>query len=293
MLLNKKNDLTKKRIGFIGVGIMGEGMVYKLIEANHKLFVKKNKNPNPINRVKKKGAVELKTIKEIVKKCEIIILCLPNSNVAKKIILEISQTCSKKNLVIDCTTNNYNSVLYFKKLSKIYNFNYVEAPISGGSLQAKNGSLGAFIGSNKKNFRKAKQILKPCCRKIFRIGKIGMGTKAKLISNFLALGTTTLVIESLKIAKKLSINWKKFYKLSSLGSGSSKSLDRIAPKALKKDYDSYLFTIENTIKDLNYMIKIFKDYKDIKKITRNLLKFYVKDKKKYGSKAFISNRLKE
>ena len=61
MLLNKKNDLTEKRIGFIGVGIMGEGMVYKLIEANHKLFVKKNKNPNPINRVKKKGAVELKT----------------------------------------------------------------------------------------------------------------------------------------------------------------------------------------------------------------------------------------
>ena len=43
MLLNKKNDLTEKRIGFIGVGIMGEGMVYKLIEANHKLFVKKNK----------------------------------------------------------------------------------------------------------------------------------------------------------------------------------------------------------------------------------------------------------
>ena len=293
MLLNKKNDLTKKKIGFIGVGIMGEGMVYKLIEANHKLFVKKNKNPNPINRVKKKGAFELKTIKEIVKKCEIIILCLPNSSVAKKIILEIGQTCSKKKLVIDCTTNNYNSVLYFKKLSKIYNFNYVEAPISGGSLQAKNGNLGAFIGSNKKNFRKAKQILKPCCKKILRIGKIGMGTKAKLISNFLALGTTTLVIESLKIAKKLSINWKKFYKLSSLGSGSSKSLDRIAPKALQKDYDSYLFTIENTIKDLNYMIKIFKEYKDIKKITRTLLKFYVKDKKKYGSKAFISNRLKE
>ncbi len=293
MLLNKKNELTKKKIGFIGVGIMGEGMVYKLIEANYKIFVKKNKNPNPINRVKKKGAVELKTIKEIVKKCEIIILCLPNSNVVKKIILEIGQSNSKKNLVIDCTTNDYNSVLFFKKLSKIYNFNYVEAPISGGSLQAKNGNLGAFIGSDKKNFKRAKQILKPCCKKILRIGKIGMGAKAKLVSNFLALGTTTLVIESLKIAKKLSINWKKFYKLSSLGSGSSKSFDRIVPKALKNDYDSYLFTIENTIKDLNYMIRIFKGHKDIKKITQTLLKFYVKDKKKYGSKAFISNRIKD
>ena len=58
----------------------------------------------------------------------------------------------------------------------------------------------------KKNFRIAKQILKPCCKRILRIGKIGTGTKAKLISNFLALGTTTLVIESLKIAKKLSVN---------------------------------------------------------------------------------------
>ena len=65
MLLNKKNDLIKKRIGFIGVGIMGEGMVYKLIEANHKLFVKKNKNPNPINRVKKKVQPNLKQLKRL------------------------------------------------------------------------------------------------------------------------------------------------------------------------------------------------------------------------------------
>ena len=120
MFLNKKNNLTEKNIGFIGVGIMGEGMVYKLIEAKYKLFVKKNKNPNPINRVKQKGAFELKTIEEIVKKCEIIILCLPNSSVAKKIILEIGQTCSKKKLVIDCTTNNYNSVLYFKRPTIFY-----------------------------------------------------------------------------------------------------------------------------------------------------------------------------
>ena len=63
MLIYKKNDLTEKKIGFIGVGIMGEGMVYKLIEANYKLFVKRNKNPDPINRVKKKVAYEIKTIK--------------------------------------------------------------------------------------------------------------------------------------------------------------------------------------------------------------------------------------
>ena len=65
MLVNNKNDLTEKKIGFIGVGIMGEGMVYKLIEANYKLFVKKNKNPNPINRVKKKVQSNLKQLKRL------------------------------------------------------------------------------------------------------------------------------------------------------------------------------------------------------------------------------------
>jgi 3-hydroxyisobutyrate dehydrogenase-like beta-hydroxyacid dehydrogenase len=84
-----------------------------------------------------------------------------------------------------------------------------------------------------------------------------MGAKAKLLSNFLALGTASLVIESLKFAKKLKIDWKKFYDLSSLGSGSSKSLDRIAPQAIKNNYDSYFFTINNTIKDFKYMLKLF------------------------------------
>ncbi len=96
----------------------------------------------------------------------------------------------------------------------------------------------------------AKDILLPCCKRIERIGSLGMGTKAKLISNFLALGTVSLAIESLRAAKNLDVDWEKFYNLTSLEAGSSKSLDRIAPKAIKEEYDSYAFTIDNTIKDL-------------------------------------------
>ena len=61
MPIYKKNKLNKLAIGFIGVGIMGEGMVCKLIHSVYKVYVKKNKNPEPMNRVKLKGAVELKT----------------------------------------------------------------------------------------------------------------------------------------------------------------------------------------------------------------------------------------
>ena len=65
MLLNKKNDLTEKKIGIIGVGIMGEGMVYKLIEANYKLFIKKIKIPILLIKLIKKVHSNLKQLKRL------------------------------------------------------------------------------------------------------------------------------------------------------------------------------------------------------------------------------------
>ena len=86
MQIYKNNKPRKLTIGFLGVGLIGEGMVYNLIDSGFEVYVKKNKNPKPINRVKLKGAVELKTLKNMTKKCEILILCLPNSRVVKIII---------------------------------------------------------------------------------------------------------------------------------------------------------------------------------------------------------------
>ena len=66
------------------------------------------------------------------------------------------QACSKKKLVIDCITNNFNSVLYFKKLQKIYNFDYVEKPILGGSLQPKMKAQAPLQDRIKKNLEEQK-----------------------------------------------------------------------------------------------------------------------------------------
>ena len=73
MKIFKNNNLNKVTIGFLGVGLMGEGMVCKLIDSGFKVYVKKNKNPETINRVKLRGAIELKTLKNMTKKCEILI----------------------------------------------------------------------------------------------------------------------------------------------------------------------------------------------------------------------------
>ena len=123
------------------------------------------------------------------------------------------------------------------------------------------------------------------------MGNIGSGTKAKLVSNFLALGTATLVVEAMKAARDFGVDWEKFYKLASRGSGQSMSLDRIAPKAIKGEYDSYAFTVKNTLKDLSYMGEIFDDEQDYGKITQLLIHIYRSNSNAGQAEEFISKRL--
>ena len=283
--------MRTESLGFIGVGIMGEGMVSKILETGRKVFITKHSNSEPIERLKIKGATELENIDILAKRCELVILCLPNSTVVKKIIEKLSYNLATDSLIIDCTTNNFKSVIELESLTKNKNLRYVEAPLTGGRDQAVAGKLGAMIGGSYKNYKITKKILNPCCERVERIGKVGMGAKAKLISNFLALGTASLTIESLRAAREMGVDWKKFYHLSSLGAGSSKALDRIAQKAIKDDYDSYAFTIDNTIKDFLYMLELFERDERISKIIKPILDNYKKNKVSSSGKSFISKIL--
>jgi len=285
--------MKAKALGFIGVGIMGEGMVSNILSSGRKVFVVKHKNSAPIERVKSKGAREVLDIKSLAEKCEIILLCLPNSKIVKQVFHKLVENLAVHSIIIDCTTNNLSTVVEIGSLAKSENLRYVESPITGGYQQSVDGKLGAMIGGSHEDYIVTRNILLPCCERIERIGSLGMGTKAKLISNFLALGTASLAIESLKAAKNLGIDWEKFYNLTSLGSGSSKSLDRIAPKAIKEEYDSYAFTIDNTIKDLQYMLDLFKSDKRMCKIIKPILKTYQEDKLIGNGNHYISARLRE
>ena len=124
------------------------------------------------------------------------------------------------------------------------------------------------------------------------VGPVGMGANTKLVSNFLALGTATLVVESLHIAKKLGINWQSFYDLARQGSGHSMSLDRIAPKAIEGDYEGYMFSITNAAKDFRYINDLFME-KDIElsKLTKWMLKQYEDAEKKGLGDSVLSQRL--
>ena len=92
--------------------------------------------------------------------------------------------------------------------------------------------------------------------------------------------TTTTVIEFFKSAKKLDINIKLLCDVARLGSGNSGALDRIADKAIKGNYKGYVFSVDNTYKDLNYINDLVSDLPNASKLSKIAKSFYKQASKK-------------
>lgn len=284
-------QIENNEVGFIGIGIMGQGMAHNLLKAGKSLYVMANQNRQPVEELKNIGAIELSSVVEIARKCSAIILCLPNSSIDLSTVRTITSNMRPGGLIIDCTTNDAETVRLNALTCKKSDMRYVEAPLAGGQQQSHDGKLGAIVGCSIDNFDAVKELLSPCCDVIERFGDVGMAAKAKLVSNFLALGTATLVVEAMKVAKTLEIDWNQFYEIAKRGSGNSMSLERIAPNATQGNYDGYVFSISNTVKDLQYITNLLKGHGDAERIAELLLDIYQKSLNSGNQNRNLSARL--
>ena len=254
-------------IGFIGAGYMGYGMAHNLIKNNYNLSVICNKNRNPIDKLVAQGAKELKNYKDLCDFSNIIIMCVTNTPIALEIINKLKPYLKIDTMIIDITTHHSNGSIEINNLLSSNKIKYVEAPVMGGPVQAEQGILGAIVGSKKEDYEDAKKILLNFCKEAIYFGEIGKGAKAKLLSNFLSLGTTTFVIETLKAANHLNIDLQKLYDVAKLGSGNSGALNRIADKAINDDYTGYVFSVKNAVKDLTYINELMSEIPNADKLS--------------------------
>ena len=268
------------KVGFIGVGYMGYGMVKNLLK-KHNVFIFAHKNRKPINKLVKLGAIELKSYKELKNNnLNCLMLCVTNTPIALKVANEIKNLINKKTIIIDLTTHDKKGASEMNKIFKSKNIDYNFCGVMGGPVQSEQGILGGIYGGKKSNFLKCKKYLNSFCKSVFNFGDVSKASSAKLLSNFLSLMTTTTVIEFFKSAKKLDINIKLLCDVARLGSGNSGALDRIADKAIKGNYKGYVFSVDNTYKDLNYINDLVSDLPNANKLSKIAKSFYKQASKK-------------
>jgi 3-hydroxyisobutyrate dehydrogenase-like beta-hydroxyacid dehydrogenase len=264
----------KLKVGFIGAGYMGFGMAKNLIK-NFDVYVIAHKNRNPIDKLVNFGAKEVLSYKELLNhNLDCLMICVTNTPTALNVAEDILSLIKNETLLIDLTTHDKTGTTKMKNLFHSKKIKYTVNPVMGGPVQSEQGILGGIWGGDYSHFDESNKYLSSFCKNVYNFGSVEKAAQAKLLSNFLSLLTTTTVIEFFRSANKLDIDIKLLCDVAKLGSGNSGALDRISSKALQGDYKGYVFSVNNTLKDLTYISDLLKDSKNGEELSQIAKSFY-------------------
>ena len=281
------------KVGFIGAGFMGYGMAKNLIK-NFNVFVIAHTNREPIEKLVSKGATEVNSYRDLLNlNLDCLMMCVTNTPIAIKIAKEISPLIKNKILLIDLTTHDKTGSIKMKNIFNQTNIKYAVNPVMGGPVQSEEGILGGIWGGEIDNFDESKKYLQSFCKDIFNFGSVEKASQAKLLSNFLSLLTTTTVIEFFRSAKDLNIDINLLCEVAKLGSGNSGALNRIADKAIQGDFKGYVFSVNNTLKDLTYINDLLKDSNNAEKMSNIAINFYKSAKENGYGELLVSELIEK
>ena len=285
--------MIRKKVGFIGSGYMGFGMAKNLIK-NFDVYVIAHKNRDPINKLVNLGAKEILNYNNLLNEnLDCLMMCVTNTPVAISIAEMIAPIIKEELLVIDLTTHDKTGTTKMKNIFHSKKVKYTVNPVMGGPVQSEEGILGGIWGGDVSSFEESNKYISSFCKNVFNFGTVEKAAKAKLLSNFLSLLTTTTVIEFFRSANQLDIDTQLLCDVAKLGSGNSGALDRISSKALKGDFKGYVFSVNNTLKDLTYISDLLKDSKNGEQLSQIAKNFYVSAQEKGFGDLLVSELIEK
>ncbi len=247
--------MANKKIGFIGVGLMGHGMAKNLVEKEFPTIVLGHRNRAPVEDLLKLGAKEAKDVVEVVKGSDIVILCVTGSPQVEDLVYRkdgILESGISGQIVVDTSTSQPGSTLKIFADLKAKGVRFVDAPLARTPVEAEQGRLNTMVGADDATFLEIEPVLQAFCENIFHVGDVGAGHKIKLINNCAAIGQMALIAEALTACAKLGVDPKKYFALVSSGAANSGIFQMLAGKAVEGDFGGMKFGLANALKDVRY-----------------------------------------
>jgi 3-hydroxyisobutyrate dehydrogenase len=217
------------KIAFIGLGHMGGGMAPNLAKAGHEVRAF-DLVPEAVERAKEGGCSPAASAADAVKDADVVITMLPAAKHVRAVFHDdVAPNAKASALLIDCSTIDVQSARDVGEEMKTKDFDFVDAPVSGGIAAAAAGTLALMVGGTDEQFERAKPFLEPMAKAVIHAGQLGSGQAAKICNNMILGATMAATCEGFALAKKLGLDLQTFFDISSKASGQSWSMTSYCP----------------------------------------------------------------
>lgn len=238
------------KIGIIGCGNMGGAMAAHLLDLDHTIHVFDSSIENS-NQMADIGAKTSLSASDLAAHSDLIILSLPKASIVRNVMDEISNHIRAGCVVIDTSTSEPDTTRELAKQAITLGYNFIDAPVSGGPIAARAGTMTMLIGGDLPAIEKAQPLLEKLACKIVNVGPSGAGHTAKIANNMLCAANLVLVAEIVRLGEAAGVPAVKLLEGINAGSGRSGVSEINYPKwILDEGFDSG-FTMGLMRKDVN------------------------------------------
>ena len=225
-----------KSIGFIGIGLMGFPMAKNLLKSGYNLKAY-NRSQDKADRLKEFGAEISTSIKDVVTNSDVVIAMLTDDAAVEKVMgsNEFISNIKESATVIDMSSVNPVITKKYAEILKEKNINYLDAPVSGGTIGAEEASLAIMVGGNEKTFKECYDLLKILGNPTL-VGPVTSGQISKLANQIIVGVTIGAVAEAVTLCEKSGTNPSKMIEALSGGWADSKILQTHGKRMISKDF---------------------------------------------------------
>ncbi|WP_448551479.1 NAD(P)-dependent oxidoreductase [Thalassotalea montiporae] len=259
--------MSKPRIGFIGLGLMGGNMVENLQNKGYPLTVM-DLNPDAVAACVQRGANTASSAKALAEASDIVMLCLTTSNVVEKLVYSedgLLAGMKPDSVLIDFGTSIPASTRKIGADLAKNGVGMIDAPLGRTPAHAKDGLLNIMAAGDIDTFNKVKPVLDEQGENVFHLGALGAGHTTKLVNNFMGMTTVCAMSQAFAVADRAGVDRQQLFDIMSTGPSNSPFMQFCKNYAVDGVSDLG-FSIANANKDLGYFLQMVEDLGTCSKI---------------------------
>jgi 3-hydroxyisobutyrate dehydrogenase len=248
--------MDKKRLGFVGTGIMGAPMARNLLKAGYPLTVH-NRTKTKAESLIAAGANWAATAADVTRRSDIVITCVPDTPDVRQVLLGengVIKATRPGLICIDMSTISPEATKEMGQILQSKGVILIDAPVSGGEIGAIEGKLSIMMGGPKESVEMVRPIMQVLGRTITYCGSLGSGQMTKLVNQIMVIHTIMSIAEGFAFAEKAGLDLQITLDVTSAGAASSHSLKALGPKVIAGDFKP-AFMVDLQQKDLRLVLE--------------------------------------